>query len=101
MKKRPNWNCLLVGIRVTRVEGDQPNAEKRVMVLLTPPPYYFKLFIPRRDSAEQSPKGVQLFLFDGMGWDGMGWGETGYQKCPSMCFILCRYIDKIYTYLYI
>ena len=58
-----------------------------------------KDFIPRRDSAEQSPKGVQLFLFDGMGWDGMGWGETGYQKCPSMFFILFRYIEDVYIYL--
>ena len=31
-----------------------------------------------------------------------GWmdGWMGYQKCPSIFFILCRYIDKVYTYLY-
>ena len=32
------------------------------------------------------------------GW--MGWDGTGYQKCPSIFFILCGYIDKVYTYLY-
>ena len=32
------------------------------------------------------------------GWDGMGWTE--YQKCPLKIFILCWYIDKVYTYLY-
>ena len=31
--------------------------------------------------------------FDGM--DG-----TEYQKCPLIFFILCRYIDKVYAYLY-
>ena len=39
---------------------------------------------------------------DGMGWDawdGMGW--MGYQKCPSNFCILCRYIEHVYTYLYI
>ena len=37
-----------------------------------------------------------------MGWDGMdGWdGWTEYQKCPLIFFILCRYIDKVYTYIY-
>ena len=31
-----------------------------------------------------------------------GWtGGTEYQKCPSIFFILCGYIDKVYTYLYI
>ena len=33
--------------------------------------------------------------FDGVGSDG-----TEYQKCPLIFFILCRYIDKVYTYLY-
>ena len=33
--------------------------------------------------------------FDGMGWDG-----TEYQKCPLKFFILCGFIDKVYTYLY-
>ena len=28
-----------------------------------------------------------------MGW--VGWGWTGYQKCPSISFILCGYIDKV------
>ena len=33
--------------------------------------------------------------FDGLdGWD-------GDQKCPLKFFILCRYIDKVYTYIYI
>ena len=30
-----------------------------------------------------------------------GWMDgTEYQKCPSMFFILCGYIHKVYTYLY-
>ena len=33
--------------------------------------------------------------------DGMGWGWTGYQKCPSIFFILCGYTDHVYMYLYI
>ena len=38
-----------------------------------------------------------MYVFtDGMGWD--GWTE--YQKCPSMFFILCRYIEHVYIYLY-
>ena len=37
--------------------------------------------------------------FDGVGCL-MGWGGTGYQKCPLIFFILCKYIDKVYTYLY-
>ena len=32
-----------------------------------------------------------------MGWDGMD--GTEYQKCPLIFFILCGYIDKVYTYL--
>ena len=32
-----------------------------------------------------------------MGW--MGWME--YKKCPSNFFILCEYIEHVYTYLYI
>ena len=32
-------------------------------------------------------------LFDGM-------GGTEYQKCPLKIFILCEYIDKVYTYIY-
>ena len=31
------------------------------------------------------------------GWDGMD--GTEYQKCPLIFFILCGYIDKVYTYL--
>ena len=57
----------------------------------------------------QCPFGVQGNLHDearraeftdGMdGW--MGWdGWTEYQKCPLKIFILCWYIDKVYTYLY-
>ena len=42
-------------------------------------------------------KSLKMFyLVDGM--DGMD--GTEYQKCPSMFFILCGYIDKVYTYLY-
>ena len=30
----------------------------------------------------------------------MGWvGWTEYQKCPSIFFILCKYIGKVYIYL--
>ena len=43
--------------------------------------------------------------FDGMGWDGWdgmdemdGMGRN--QKCPSMFFVLCEYIDHVYLYLY-
>ena len=28
-------------------------------------------------------------------------GTDGNQKCPLKFFILCRYIDKVYTYIYI
>ena len=37
--------------------------------------------------------------FDGTGRDGRT-GRDGEQKCPLKFFILCRYIDKVYTYLY-
>ena len=47
-------------------------------------------------------KSLKMFYLvdgmDGMGWDGMD--GMGYQKCPSIFFILCGYIDKVYTYLY-
>ena len=33
-----------------------------------------------------------------MGWGGMG--SDGNQKCPSIFFILCGYIDDVYIYLY-
>ena len=38
--------------------------------------------------------------FDGTdGWDGWdGW--DGDQKCPSIFFIICGYIDYVYIYLY-
>ena len=37
----------------------------------------------------------------GISWDGMdGWDGTEYQKCPLIFFILCGYIDKVYTYFY-
>ena len=36
--------------------------------------------------------------FDGTGGRVDGW--DGNQKCPLKIFILCRYIDKVYTYLY-
>ena len=42
-----------------------------------------------------------LMRWGGMGWDGMGWDGTEYQKCPSNFFILCEYIENVYTYLYI
>ena len=29
-----------------------------------------------------------------------GTDGTEYQKCPLKIFILCGYIDKVYTYLY-
>ena len=38
--------------------------------------------------------------FDGTGWTD-GTGRTGYQKCPLNFFILCVYIDKVYTPTYI
>ena len=33
------------------------------------------------------------------GWD--GWDGMVYQKCPSNFFILCGYIEHVYTYFYI
>ena len=40
--------------------------------------------------------------WDGIGWDGMyGMDRMEYQKCPSNFFILCVYIEYVYTYLYI
>ena len=36
--------------------------------------------------------------WDGMGWDGMRWDKTEYQMGPSIFFMLCSYIDKIYVY---
>ena len=36
---------------------------------------------------------------DGTGWTG-GTDGTVDQKGPLKFFILCRYIDKVYTYLY-
>ena len=57
---------------------------------------------------QQCPFGVQrLSIYNEArrakfadGWDGMdGWTE--YQKCPSNFFILCEYIEHVYTYLYI
>ena len=41
-------------------------------------------------------KGLSPAVFTD-GWDGMGWTE--YQKCPLKIFILCWYIEKVYTYL--
>ena len=44
-----------------------------------------------------------FYLVDGMGWDGMGWDGwdgMGYQKCPSIFFILCVYIYPISNLLY-
>ena len=42
-----------------------------------------------------------LMGWDGWdGMDGMGWDGTEYQKCPLIFFILCGYIHKVYTYLY-
>ena len=37
-----------------------------------------------------------VFGLHGMGWMGM----TGYQKFPSILFILFKYIENIYMYLY-
>ena len=60
------------------------------------------------DHALTSPSGVQRRIytpsakreFDGMGWGGVGWDGTEDQKCPSNFFILCEYIDNVYTYIY-
>ena len=36
-------------------------------------------------------------LEDALFTDGMGWGGwTEYQKCPSILFILCRYLEHVY-----
>ena len=40
---------------------------------------------------------LENVLFDGAGWVG-GWvGWTEYQMGPLIFFILCGYIDKVYT----
>ena len=40
--------------------------------------------------------------FSFTGWLMDGWVDgTEYQKCPSIFFILCGYIDHVYVYLYI
>ena len=55
----------------------------------------------------QSPFGVHWRIYTQgpkgrvYGWDGWMDGWTGYQKCSSILFILCRYIDHVYMYLYI
>ena len=33
--------------------------------------------------------------------EGRVYGWMGYQKCPSMFFKLCGYIEHVYTYIYI
>jgi len=53
----------------------------------------------------KSPLSGGLFeipkMFYLMGWDEWdGMDGTEYQKCPLIFFILCMYIDKVYTYLY-
>ena len=55
-----------------------------------------------RLSNHNVPPGSSVNPYDGARgareFDGTGW--TGYQKCPLKFFILCGYIDKVYTYLY-
>ena len=41
---------------------------------------------------------LSIYMFDGTGGR-MGRVE-GNEKCPLILFILCMYIDKVYTYLY-
>ena len=53
----------------------------------------------------QCPSGVQCTHFrktrPKAEFDGTGWTDgTVDQKGPLKFFILCRYIDKVYTYLY-
>ena len=47
-------------------------------------------------SSDSASKPSAKREFDGTGRD----GTDGDQKCPSIFFILCEYIDKVYTYLY-
>ena len=68
--------------------------------------YCFSLMffgIERLFNDQKIPVSGGLFFFGNVlftGWVGlMGWKE--YQKCPSIFFILCGYIDHVYVYLYI
>ena len=49
-------------------------------------------------SSEALHRGREAAEFTG-GW--MGWDGMGYQKCPSIFFILCVYVDHVYMHLYI
>ena len=64
-------------------------------------PYLQCPFGVQKDLHGERAKRASLRMDGWDGWDGMdGWDGTEYQKCPSMFFILCGYIDKVYTYLY-
>ena len=40
----------------------------------------------------------EILFTDVMVWDGMSGGGTEYQKCPSILFILCSYVELVFIY---
>ena len=128
--------CLRRGVLTFRFRGCNPHFQNIENVLYPvgvcnadtvggPIVFTYVLFcVPRRDSAKQIPKEIQLFLLMSyfvLGYIGLSihtrffafWdlenvlmcgldGRTGgtvHQKCPLIFIILCTYIDKVYTYL--
>ena len=57
-------------------------------------PFLFTYFLCGIGRLFDDPKIQFMFYFTG-GW---GWW-TGYQKCPSIFFILCWYMDHVYVLL--
>ena len=53
---------------------------------------------PGRDGTGffKNPFRIFVIPWDGTGRDGTGRGD-GPEKCPLIFFILCKYIDKVYT----
>ena len=58
---------------------------------------YNRYSIPSGSSTDLHKEARSAVLTDGWmdGWDGWDWME--YQKCPSKFFILCGYIEHVYT----
>ena len=58
--------------------------------------------VPSDFRADLHDEALRAEFTDGMGWmDGRkdGWmDETGYQKCPSMFFVLCGNVEHVYIY---
>ena len=56
--------------------------------------------LTRRPKAGRARSASLMGRVGRTGWTGGTDGRTGYQKCPSIFFILCKYIDYVYIYLY-